>query len=149
MPGLAYFQGCWELERTIEHEDGSRASAMGRAVFDPTEDGLRQVESGSMTVIGADGGAVTLQFTRTYLWGEQGGQVAVRMDDASAFHHFGTADKTPKADHYCAPDTYHVAYDFSTLHEWHAVWTVRGPRKSYVMRSRFFRGAQGRLHPQG
>jgi hypothetical protein len=35
--------------------------------------------------------------------------------------------------HACDPDTYRAHHDFSRWPQWHAVWTVTGPRKDYTM----------------
>ena len=55
----------------------------------------------------------------------------MRFVDERAFHRF--SPDAPQASHFCAPDTYRVAYDFTQWPLWQARWQVKGPRKDYEM----------------
>jgi len=132
---LADFAGVWRFERAIENAVGPDADMQGTARFTDHAGGLMMHESGEMRLAGQ--GAFLAE--RRYLWRAAGGHIAVFFDDGRPFHDFDPAAETPQAEHPCAPDHYRVAYDFGGWPEWRAVWQVTGPRKSYVMRSRFFR----------
>ena len=131
MRQLADFLGEWRLSREIAQADGSVARFEGVARWVSRADG------------GADysetGALITPQgrfaAERRYLWD---GDLRVYFDDGRFFHAVPAGGGA--AGHWCDPDQYDVTYDFSGWPEWTAVWRVRGPRKDYVMTSRFVRG---------
>ena len=69
--------------------------------------------------------------------------VAVLFDDLRPFHAIALNAEGPEATHLCTPDTYRVAYEFDLPDTWQARWSVEGPRKAYVMKSRFRRTTGG------
>ena len=79
-----------------------------------------------------------MQAERRYLWHTEGAEIVVRFADERPFHRFSPA--APAASHWCAPDTYRVRYDFAHWPLWQAQWDVTGPRKDYLMISRYERG---------
>lgn len=132
---LAPFEGEWRIERRVANALGPDAGFTGSAVFTPDGAGLTLLESGEMRLEGQ--GAFRAE--RRYLWRPGGAGIAVFFEDGRPFHDFDPAQPRPEADHPCAPDQYRVAYDFTAWPEWRANWRVTGPRKDYVMQSRYFR----------
>lgn len=127
-PRLADFEGAWTLTRTIRDDlAGSTARFDGRAIFAPDANGLAYTETGTLTMDGQP----PMQAERRYHWREDGTQIAIDFDDGRFFHSF--APDVPEATHWCDPDTYKVAYDFSEWPRWRATWNVSGPRKFYQM----------------
>lgn len=135
MSVLAPFEGAWRLERQVENAVGPDATFSGVARFLPDGEGLTLHEAGEMRLVGQGG----FRAERRYLWRTSGEWIAVFFDDLRPFHAFDPSAPRPEAEHPCAPDHYRVAYDFTAWPRWHATWRVEGPRKSYVMRSEYFR----------
>lgn len=135
MKGLADFEGVWTLNRRIEdRRAGLTGQLDGQASFDAGQGGLILTETGSLRY----GDGAPLQAERRYLWRSEAGGIAVFFDDERPFHWF-SAEAT-NANHDCPPDLYHVQYDFSAWPVWTARWQVTGPRKDYVMTSRYHPG---------
>jgi len=136
---LAAFEGEWVLDRVIED---ARAGVTGRltgcAAFALDRNGLRYTETGALELPGQP----PMTATRRYLWrtGDRG--IGVHFEDGRFFHLIGSGD-CPEARHDCAPDLYLVRYDFRHWPRWSACWTVRGPRKDYVMRSTYLPSVRG------
>ena len=128
------FEGNWALERQVSNAIGPDAVFAGHARFVPDEEGLILTEEGRMTIEGQ----VPMQGVRRYLWRQEGADIVVLFDDGRYFHRF-PPDGTPEAGHDCAPDVYKVAYDFTAWPVWTARWQVVGPRKDYLMKSRYAR----------
>ncbi|EBA05963.1 hypothetical protein SSE37_25183 [Sagittula stellata E-37] len=124
---LADFLGRWRVDRDIAHGDGSRGRFIGTAEWVPGEAGADYVERGVLQV-----GAGSFQAERTYRWGPG---LDVYFEDGRFFH--AVPPEGGDAAHWCDPDQYDVAYDFTCWPEWTARWQVRGPRKDYVMTSRY------------
>lgn len=125
------FLGRWRIEREIADRCGPDAVFAGQARIEEGTGGWTYHETGLLRF--ADGGAFEAE--RRYLWRPGNGAIAVLFDDGRAFHTIpleGGGDR-----HLCAPDIYDVVYDLSRWPYWEAVWTVTGPRKDYVMRSRY------------
>lgn len=137
MPELKDFEGRWAVTRRIaDHLGGVTGRFDGVAVLTPDGAGLHYEERGTLAL----GGAAPMAATRTYLWRPApDGTVAVLFGDGRPFHGFDPAAAAPEATHFCDPDDYAVRYDFGAWPVWHAVWTVRGPRKDYRMESRYSR----------
>ncbi len=135
---LGDFEGVWRVERRIEDARGPGGRFEGRAVFAPDgTGGLAYDEEGALVLEGQGPVAAT----RRYLWRPDGaGRVEVLFADGRAFHGFSLADGA-KAEHWCDPDHYRVAYDFAAWPEWRAEWRVSGPRKAYRLWSRYRREA--------
>jgi hypothetical protein len=135
MAALYDFEGRWRVARQIEdRHEGRMGRFEGVVTFAPDGEGLVCREAGELTFEGGTPFAAT----RTYLWrqGEQG--IEVHFEDGRFFHHIGP-EQAPVATHWCDPDDYHVAYDFTLWPEWRSVWTVTGPRKDYTMVSEYMR----------
>lgn len=133
MPQLSDFRGVWMLSRRIVQSNGPEGRFTGQAVFTPEGAGLRYHEAGQLELAGA----APLQAERAYLWQAEGAQIVVRFADGRAFHRFDP--EAPAAAHWCDPDDYRVRYDFALWPDWSAEWRVTGPRKDYVMISRYSR----------
>jgi Family of unknown function (DUF6314) len=137
---LADFTGRWRITRQIDdHHAGVAGQFAGWAEFVAGGDGLVLTETGRLCY----GGAAPMRAERRYIWRADGPGVAVFFADGRPFHWFSTA--APEAHHDCPPDTYDVAYDFGAWPCWKSRWAVTGPRKDYVMQSRYDRaGGAGR-----
>ncbi len=133
-PALADFAGLWRVARDItDHRAGLTGRFTGTAILTPGGPGLRYREEGSL----AFGAAAPVRAERSYLWSERGGRIAVCFADGRPFHDFDPADAA--ALHFCAPDHYAVRYDFARWPDWGAEWRVTGPRKDYIMLTRYCR----------
>ena len=137
---LAALEGEWRLDREIRHTDGSRQHVTGTARFHWQDLYLVQDEEGVLT--GLPGGA-EVKATRRYLWQAENGMANILFDDRRPFHAIPLGAEAPCATHLCAPDTYRVSYAFDLPAAWQALWSVDGPRKSYVMTSRYRRPMAG------
>lgn len=136
-PALDEFEGLWRLEREIEDaRAGQTVRFSGTALFSSDTEGLLCEEAGDLILPGQP----PMRATRRYLWRQQGEDIAVLFHDGRPFHLIGPGAR-PAAEHDCAPDLYRVRYDFRLWPDWEAEWRVSGPRKSYVMRSRYLRQA--------
>jgi hypothetical protein len=153
--GLADFTGIWRIERDIENAIGPDAQFSGQAHFtalpapqlgqlNPQAPCLKLRETGEMTFADQP---TSFAATRHYYW-QEGPQNAaaqktihVYYDDGRFFHHFDPQDLRATAHHDCPPDVYDVTYDFAHWPNWQAIWQVSGPKKSYCLRSRYFRDA--------
>ncbi|MSU91402.1 trigger factor [Rhodobacteraceae bacterium 2CG4] len=133
MTSLADFRGLWSLSRRIEDaRAGAVLTLTGTARFADDGHGLTCDEAGTLVRPGQP----PMAATRRYLWRQEGGRIRVLFADGRPFHDFAPG-ASARAAHACAPDAYAVAYDFSHWPAWRAEWTVRGPRKDYVMRSHY------------
>lgn len=138
---LADFAGAWRLDRQISDRGaGTEGRFEGRAVFSPDADGLVYEETGLLRY----GDARPMEAARRLLWRScaQGG-IAVAFADGRPFHRIALDRLMPEDTHVCAPDIYHVEYDFRAWPDWRAAWRVVGPRKDYRFVSRYSRVAEG------
>lgn len=110
---------------------GATSRFDGQASFVPDGGALRYSETGTLTL--PDGS--TLSAERSYIWRRAGAGIAVEFADGRPFHTISPGEI--EAAHWCDPDDYRVAYDFTGWPVWRAEWCVRGPRKDYVMHSTF------------
>ncbi len=125
------FEGAWTLRRFITHASGAEAEFRGTATWTPDDQGrLRCSEDGLLKV--GQGAPVTAR--QTYLW-EDG--LRVHFSDGRFFHTVPASGGD--ASHWCDPDQYDGAYDFSDWPKWTVTWRVLGPRKDYTMRSAYSR----------
>ncbi len=131
---LSDFAGEWTLAREIAQPGAGLARFEGRVCFTPDGTGLAYHETGTLTLPGA----APMRAERAYLWREEGAEIVVLFSDGRPFHRFDPA--MPAAHHWCDPDDYRVRYHFAAWPDWRAEWRVTGPRKDYVMRSRYRRG---------
>lgn len=120
------FQGRWRLTRAIAHDTGQTARFTGLAAWQPHDGGLIYSEIGRLEIPGQP----SMSAERKYVWDKD---LRVYFDDGRFFHQVPETGG-PTA-HWCDPDQYDVVYDFSQWPGWSCVWDVRGPRKSYQMRS--------------
>jgi hypothetical protein len=126
------FLGDWVLTRRIEDRRAGQAGLFegtARFVADGASGAIYD-ESGFLQV----GSAAPLKAERRYLYDFAGGMVTIRFANGRDFIQFNPAS-THEAVHACDPDTYRASHDFSRWPQWHAVWTVSGPRKDYTMRT--------------
>ena len=135
---LARLVGDWAVRRAIVDRRGMvwgrfrGEAAFGRA--GPRADaGLRYRETGHLRYAAA----APMAAERAYLWQAAGREVAVAYGDGRPFHSFRLAGDRAEAVHLCGADRYRVAYEFGAWPEWSATWHVTGPRKDYVMRTRY------------
>jgi len=135
---LTDFVGVWNLERQIhDHLRDTTGTLTGTAVFKPGESPttLNYVETGQLKV----GTQAPLNAERRYVWQSDGHGISAYFDDGGFFHQFVPQGARAAATHFCAPDDYRVNYDFSHTDQWTAQWHVKGPRKRYMMLSRYWR----------
>ncbi|MCC1492589.1 DUF6314 family protein [Cognatishimia sp. F0-27] len=130
---LEDFRGLWRLERMISHGDGTTARFEGRAAWAAAAEGaptdLDCVETGTLILNGQ-----SFEAERRFRWDDT---LRVWFDDGRFFHQVPPEGGT--AAHWCDPDQYDAAYDFSGWPGWCCTWRVRGPRKDYRMVSRYER----------
>lgn len=128
---LADFEGLWRLERRIEDRLGPGGLMTGEARLTPDAEGLVYDETGALRL----GDGAPFAATQRYLWRESGDGIELRFADGRFFHRFALA--RPEAEHPCGADLYKVRYDFAAWPDWRAEWRVTGPRKDYVMATRY------------
>ncbi len=134
-PQLSDFLGKWSLRRDIDDRAaGARLRFAGIAEFTPRGQGLAYAERGLLEVPGQP----PMQAERHYFWRAEPPGIAVTFADGTPFHAIAP-ELRPEARHECGADSYAVRYDFSRWPDWRAVWRVTGPRKAYVMISRYRR----------
>lgn len=134
--GLSDFIGTWRLERRIDDKlAGAVLHLTGEAVLSPEADGLIYNEQGELRLAGGQ----MVRSSRSYRWRSEGGRIAVTFEDGRPFHQFDPAAQTAEAQHWCDPDDYAVRYDLADWPRWQTRWRVLGPRKDYVMTSRYVR----------
>ncbi|WP_188790522.1 DUF6314 family protein [Salipiger pallidus] len=124
---MAEFIGEWSLEREISQADGGQARFEGMAEWRASGGGADYLERGELVM-------PTGRFAaeRRYRWESD---LSVWFDDGRFFHQVPEAGG--ETGHWCDPDQYDVSYDFSLWPLWLVRWQVRGPRKDYVMVSRY------------
>jgi hypothetical protein len=132
LASLAALEGRWHLARRIVNADGSEAALEGTTVFRRAGLRLIQEEEGWLRL---PGGGAALRATRRYLWTVDKARLDVFFEDNRPFHSVPLGVDRPEAAHFCDPDRYAVAYDFTGWPLWRSVWRVEGPRKDYVMTS--------------
>lgn len=132
---LVDFIGLWDLHRSIhDFATGQTGTFRGTARFASGDGALNYHEAGEMRL----GTGPALWAERRYLWRQGACGIEVYFDDGRFFHLIEPQPR-PEADHWCDPDSYRVAYDFSDWPRWSARWTVTGPRKNYQMISDYRR----------
>lgn len=131
---LSSLLGTWRIERTIRHADGRVDRMAGAARFFRSGGQVVEDVTGRL-VLGAGQGPLTA--TRRYLWREVGGRLECAFADGRPFHTVPLGVERPETTFLCPPDRYHVTYDFSRLPDWTSLWKVEGPRKGYLMETRY------------
>jgi len=81
-------------------------------------------------------GQVPMTAVRRYIWQPD---LTVWFDDGRFFHQ--VPGRGGQTQHWCDPDMYKVAYDFTHWPQFQVTWEVSGPRKDYRMVSQYTRGA--------
>jgi hypothetical protein len=133
---LSDFLGDWRFERLILDGAGVETGRVsGTALLTGTALEAVFDEVGTLHLPGQS----PMTATRRYLWRAMAGGIDVRFDDGRAFHTIILGGQSSKAAHWCDPDQYDVAYDFSGWPLWSSVWQVKGPRKDYTMRTHYRR----------
>lgn len=117
---------------------------VGTAELTHSGKGFAYGEIGKLTI----GEAPALTATRRYLWhrAEEGQGIDVFFEDGRPFHAIDLTMTMPHAEHLCAPDLYHVTYDFRQWPDWRVEWRVVGPRKDYRLTTRLSRQDAQPLH---
>ena len=136
IPSLSALEGRWRLNRLIRHNDGVTDSFDGTATFSRAGARLVQDEEGFLQ---SGRGGAKLKATRRYIWTAADGRLDIAFDDMRPFHSVPLNVAQHETVHLCDPDRYQVAYDLRTFPDWTTTWTVEGPRKDYVMETRFQR----------
>ena len=128
-PALTHadFKRVWLLKREIDHVGQGKARFEGLARITRR---WTYLESGTLEMKGQEFAA-----SRRYEWRPMDGGFDIRFEDGKPFHDLWF--DRPEAQHFCDPDSYHVSYDFDDWPRWSSTWRVTGPRKDYVMVSRF------------
>lgn len=131
------FLGRWTIARDIDDlRSGGIAHFAGIASIEQTNEDWVYTEAGTLDL----STNVQMHAERKYFWRPHTAGFDVFFDDKRFFHSFDLG-VSAQATHWCDPDDYKVAYDFSTWPQWQSTWQVEGPRKKYVMRN-LFRPAQ-------
>ncbi|PRY95397.1 hypothetical protein BCF33_1016 [Hasllibacter halocynthiae] len=130
--------GAWRLAREVRHAAGGTVRAEGTARFAPEGDGLAEREEGRAVLPGGSG----MAFEQRRLWRAEGGRLTLWKGDGTLLCVLDGGEGV----HGCPPDLYRVRLDLSGLpSDWSAEWRVTGPRKDYVMATRYVRpGGQDR-----
>lgn len=132
---LEDFEGRWHLSRHTQSDLSPNATLEGEAIFTPEDGGLRLTERGLLLMEGQN---QSLNAVQNYHWYRSDLDIIVRFEGGGFFHSF-VPERLAHAKHWCAPDQYVVKYDFTRWPVWQSEWTVKGPRKSYVMVSTYQR----------
>ncbi|MEL6646423.1 MAG: DUF6314 family protein [Pseudomonadota bacterium] len=135
MRSLMDFAGEWTIQRVIEDHLGDAGQFQGQARLAPDGEGLVYREEGLLTLANS----TVMQAERTYLWRQEKERIAVFFADGRAFHSFCLQATCAADRHHCDPDVYDVVYRFDAWPSWSSIWTVKGPRKDYVMQSDYSR----------
>ena len=132
---LRDFAGLWLVDRQIDDHLGPAMRFVGTALLTGDDRALAYHEQGQLLV----GQGPALVASRHYNWRAEGSDIAVYFDDGRPFHRFDPLAPSATALHICPPDHYEVRYDFTTWPDWSSRWQVRGPRKHYLMVTRYCR----------
>jgi hypothetical protein len=131
---LTDFAGVWRLTRRIDDMLTSRQGHFsGTATFTAEADGLDYREIGELQLAALP----PMTAVRRYFWRDSGDEIAVFFADGAPFHSFAKDGDGAGTPHLCGSDLYRVRYDFGDWPVWHAQWQVKGPRKDYVLASRY------------
>lgn len=130
--------GRWTVQRELlDRAEGTRGTFSGVVHFVPMDDGgLALREQGTMRWPSFTGPA-----SREYLLRTTGRPDAldVFFPDGRPFHRMSFTPESNLDRHWCAPDTYRVAYSFEDGDRFSYTWDVQGPRKDLLLTSRLTR----------
>lgn len=138
LPHINDFAGTWTMSREIEDRRAGQGGTLeGMATIEAggLENGFIYRETGKLVLEGAG----EMEAVRIYLWGPHARGIAVHFQDGRDFHVIELDRYMPDAQHHCAPDMYHVSYNFTNWPAWTSTWRVQGPRKDYRMVTRYSR----------
>ena len=136
---LPDFAGEWKVERQIsDHLAASSGRFSGSCEFaarDGEADVLYYSEKGTIEFESGE----PLEASRNYIYraGATKNEVDVLFSDGRPFHTIKLRQTMPSDTHFCEPDAYDVTYDFRYWPKWSSLWTVRGPRKNYKMKTEY------------
>lgn len=136
-PSLAcYFSGAWRITRRIcDRLAGESGRVNGVVRFAPEADGLRYDETGEMRF-----GTYRGEVAQSYLFAFDGDAVAnVRYADGRFFHRLDLSSGAADVAHHCGADLYRGRYRVLGADRWALSWQVTGPRKDYLMSTRYER----------
>ena len=125
---LEDFEGRWYLNRSITHAHAPNGHFNGVAEWRPDDTGLYYRETGKLVIAGHP----PMQTERSYSW--RAG-LMVFFEDGRFFHKVPTSGT--EAVYICEPDEYRVVYRFEAWPIFETEWRVRGPRKDYIMVTRY------------
>jgi len=128
--------GAWRLERDVEDRRAAVTGRLsGRAIFRPDGPDLRYREDGTLSL-----GDYRGVFYRSYRYRfPDSARAAVAFEDARPFHELDLSRGAWRATHHCGADLYEGRFTVSDEDTWCAVWRVTGPRKDWLLSSRFQR----------
>lgn len=131
-----YLEGDWRLERALVDLAAGRVGAMtGVAAIIPAASGLIYCERGTVRFGGFEGPG-----ERRYLYQFQGRERAiVRFADGREFHRLDLSAGLCRVRHRCGGDLYQGVLTALGPAAWRSRWTVRGPRKHQLIRTRYRR----------
>ena len=132
---LSDFVGAWRLSREINDALTEQCSRFdGQAHLRVEDEGrLSYHEMGTLTL---PHGA-SMHAERRYVWTAMGSGIDILFEDGRFFHHLALVEAQHTAHHDCPPDVYDVTYAFDAWPDWSTQWRVHGPRKDYVMVTRY------------
>lgn len=124
MPGkeLRDFIGTWSVAREIRQDDGTEGRFDGSANWRAVPEGAVYSENGQFMLAGQG----PFLAERCYRWGPD---LTVYFEDGRLFHNVPPGGG--EVGHWCPPDQYDGAYDFTDWPVWRVRWRVQGPRKAY------------------
>ncbi len=133
----AYFLGAWHLARTIEDRRDQRHGFLrGSAAFEPDGRDLRYREYGRLR-LGAYAGPVEQRYRYAF---PRPDHVTVRFADGRSFFDLEFSRGRGAFLHKCGADLYRGTIEVLDAACFTMSWRVSGPRKDYVLRSRYRRG---------
>lgn len=144
---LPALSGLWSLDRTIESSISGEPMAVmrGTAVFTLQSSNAASY-SESLVLALQDGPAMPA--TRQYFYRQDANVLAIFFDEARErpFHRLVLQETVggmllASAVHHCAPDHYDSRYEFRSDGAFAITHLVSGPRKSYVSKTLYVRGA--------
>lgn len=130
--------GEWRFERTVgDATTGATGEATGTATFEPNEDGLDWIETGTLRMNGH-----TFDAKRRLLIRPEDGSWIVRFDDGRPFHPLRLDQGRCEVGHPCRDDFYDGTLELVETPEGPELrteWRVAGPRKDQLIVTRYRR----------
>lgn len=134
----SYLSGPWAFLRCLNDQRLSqRGSIVGRAAFDPDDEGLHYREQGRLWFGGDQGEAL-----RSYRYRFAApGRAEVAFEDGRPFHELCLAAGSCTVEHLCGADHYSGTFEALGPHALRVNWRVEGPRKDYRLETDYLRFA--------